>query len=216
MASRPALPLTRSGWREGGVRTWSRGSGSVARRRRRADGRLSGDPRRMRPPHPLPGAAKPPNCGGSRSRPPLHPWSGWRADPPPPPGGVKSRGYAWRRAAGAAPAPPRLPPPSLLPPRAYTRAIAGITQTNQPGHSGRGPAAPRFIQLAADEHRAMEAAHSGRTAHAKKKSDIFWHTKRNGRLQTHLPHAMFTFTTPHHHHPHQYLLLYQFTFLGAP
>lgn len=99
----------------------SHGSGSAATRRRRADGRLSADTRRMCPPHPLPGAAAPPNCEGSRSRPPLHPWSGWRADPPPPPGGVKSRGYAWRRASGAAPAPPRLPPPSLLP-RGHTRA----------------------------------------------------------------------------------------------
>ena len=96
------------------------------------------------PAHPLRGAAAPPNFGGTRPTPSLHPRSGRRADPRPSPHGVKSRGDAWRRSLrrrSPLPSPPsspsraqRVPPriwgESALPDTMVMDSLAGDTASS--------------------------------------------------------------------------------------
>jgi hypothetical protein len=88
------------------------------------------------PAHPLRGAAAPPNFGGTRPTPPLHPRTGRRADPRLPPHGVKSRGHAWRRSLrrrSPLPSPPSSPSRvQRVPPRIWSESTPPDTLVMDP------------------------------------------------------------------------------------
>lgn len=174
------------------------------------------------PAHPLRGAAAPPNFGGTRPTPSLHPRSGRRADPRPSPHGVKSRGDAWRRSLrrrSPLPSPPsspsraqRVPPriwgESALPDTMVMDSLAGDTASS----SGACVPAARNGRAGKKKQNPAPPALSRRCRNISGELNA----NKPTLLQTHFPHAILTFTPPHHHHPHQHLLLHHFTYLGAP
>ena len=142
MASRPALPPSRSAWLGGGVHSAPRRSSSAATRRQRTGGRRSASP----PPAPSSPTARCRSAAKLREEPgriitALVEWSAarparssWRRQV------ARRRMAAHRRRRFRSLSPAlRLPPP----PRVRRAATAGEGHIGLLGHSGSGPAAPR-------------------------------------------------------------------------